>query len=104
MIRITHAAEGVFTLFDGDKPCGGARAAFGEEVTLQSVDAPDDVFAEGLVRAALNVGRERGIACAVCGETALFPLLDRLRFEVTENGRAVDIAAFFARGCGHKAK
>lgn len=102
MIHITHDGKGGFTLLDREEPCGGAVAVFGEELTLLSVDAPDDVLAEGLVRAALNAGRERCIARAVCSEPTLFSLLDKLRFQVTENGRAVDIAAFFARGCGHK--
>jgi hypothetical protein len=75
---------------------------FGDELTLLSVDAPDAVFAEGLVRAVLNAGRERGIKRAVCHEPTLFELLDRLEFSVTEEGRAVDIPAFFARGCRHE--
>lgn len=102
MIRITHAVEGEFVLLDGDKPTGGARAVFGDELTLLSVDAPDAVFAEGLVRAVLNAGRERRLDRAVCREPALFSLLDRLAFSATDEGRAVDIAAFFARGCRHE--
>lgn len=104
MIRISSDADGAFTLFDGDKPCGSARAAFGEELTLLSVDAPDAVLGEGLVRAVLNAGRARGIARAVCDNAALFPLLDKLTFAVTPAGRAVDIAAFFSRGCPSRAR
>ena len=99
MIRITHDGDGSFTLWDGDKSCGGARATFGDTMTLLTVDAPDDVLAEGLVRAALNAGRERGCVWAACKNAALFPLLDRLAFEQTADGRAADIPAFFARGC-----
>lgn len=102
MIRITHAVEGTFVLLDGEQPVGGARAVFGDELTLLSVDAPDAVFAEGLVRAVLNAGRERGLKRAVCHEPTLFELLDRLEFSVAEEGRAVDIPAFFARGCRHE--
>ncbi len=99
MIRITHDGDGGFTLWDGDVPCGGAQAAFGDTMELLAADAPDDALTEGLVRAALNVGRERGCVWAICCNAALFPLLDRLAFERTADGRAVDIPAFFARGC-----
>lgn len=99
MIRITHDGEGGFTLWDGEVSCGGARATFGDTVELLSVEASENVLSEGLVRAVLNVGREHGCVWAVCQNAALFPLLDGLAFEETADGRAVDIPAFFARGC-----
>ncbi len=104
MIRITHDGDGGFTLWDGAVSCGSARATFGDTMELLTADAPDDALAEGLVRAALNAGRERGCVWATCRNAALFLLLDRLAFEQTAEGRAVDIPAFFARGCGGGAR
>lgn len=99
MIRITHDGEGAFTLWDGDVACGHAQAHFGETVELLAVTAPDDLLAEGLVRAVLNAGRERGLLWAFCCEDTLFPLLQRLRFMAKGTQYAVDIPAFFARRC-----
>ena len=104
MIRILPDAEreGEYILWDGDVACGKACAHFDDRVHLLSVEAPDALLAEGMVRAVLNAGRVREIETAVCGNEALFPLLKHLEFVPCEEGMTVSIPDFFFRGCkGH---
>ena len=101
MIRILPAVDkdGEFVLWDGEEACGVARAAFDEKVHILSVEAPDTLLAEGMVRAVLNAGRIREIETAVCAEPTLFPLLKRLEFTPCDEGMTVNIPDFFFRGC-----
>ena len=104
MIKILPVAgkDGEFVLLDGEKACGKAVAQFGECVYLLSVEAPDALLAEGMVRAVLNAGRVREIARAVCANEELYPLLKHLEFTPCDEGMEVDIRDFFFRGCkGH---
>lgn len=101
MIRILPAADnpGVYELLEGDTRIGEARATFDEQVHLLSVQAPDDLLAEGLVRAVLNAGRVREIPVGVCENPQLFSLLARLEFSQTDGRMVVDIPTFFGTGC-----
>lgn len=103
MIRILPdaAEEGRFLLYDGETVCGSAEAVFGDRVQILSAEAPDELLAEGLVRAVLNAGRLREIPTAFCVNEVLFPLLRRLEFTPGQEGLEVDIAEFFFRGCHH---
>ncbi len=104
MIRILPNAErdGEYILWDGDTACGKATVRFDDRVHLLSVEAPDALLAEGMVRAVLNAGRIREIEWAVCANEALFPLLRHLEFLPCEEGMTVSIPDFFFRGCkGH---
>ena len=103
MIRILPDGEDTFVLLDGDTPCGSAKVAWGETLHILSVEAPDDLLREGMIRSVLNSGRVRGIPVAVCTDERLYPLLRHLEFFSAEEGMAVDIAAFFGKGCSsHK--
>lgn len=102
MIRILPDVENEkkLILFDGDQPCGSAEwMQDGDKLRILSVEAPDELLAEGMVRAVLNAGRVREIVTAVCGKEELYPILQKLEFQETENGMEVDIADFFFRGC-----
>ena len=68
MIRILPNAErdGEYVLWDGDVACGKALARFDDRVHILSVEAPDALLAEGMVRAVLNAGRVREIERCVC--------------------------------------
>lgn len=104
MIRILPNAEqeGEYLLWDGDEVCGKARARFDECVHILSVEAPDTLLEEGMVRAVLNAGRVREIERAVCANETLFPLLRHLEFTPCDEGMTVSIPDFFFRGCkGH---
>ncbi len=104
MIRILPNAErdGEYILWDGDEACGKALAQFDDRVHILSVEAPDALLAEGMVRAVLNAGRVREIEQAVCANEALFPLLRHLEFTPCDEGMTVSIPDFFFRGCkGH---
>ncbi len=104
MIRILPNAErdGEYILWDGDVACGKALARFDDRVHILSVEAPDALLAEGMVRAVLNAGRVRELACAVCANEELFPLLRHLEFTPCDEGMTVSIPDFFFRGCqGH---
>lgn len=101
MIKILPAAEGSgeFLLYDGETLCGKGTAEYGDALRILSVEAPDDLLKEGMIRALLNAGRMREIPTAVCGNEALFPLLRRLEFVPCDEGMRVDIAEFFFKGC-----
>ena len=101
MIKILPAAEGSgeFLLYDGDTVCGRGVAEYGEVLRILSVEAPDELLKEGMIRALLNAGRMREISTAVCGNEALYPLLRRLEFTPCQEGMQVDIPAFFFKGC-----
>ena len=104
MIRILPNAEceGEYILWDGDVACGKATARFDDRVHLLTVEAPDALLSEGMVRAVLNAGRVREIEWAVCANESLFPLLRHLEFVPSEEGMTVNIPDFFFRGCkGH---
>ena len=101
MIRILPSAdcEGEYILWDGDEACGKAQARFDDRVHILSVEAPDTLLIEGMVRAVLNAGRIREIEWAVCENEALFPILRHLEFVPCEEGMTVSIPNFFFRGC-----
>ncbi len=101
MIRILPAdnKEGEYILWDGDTACGKATATFDGCVRLLTVEAPDALLMEGMVRAVLNAGRIREIERAVCVNEELFPLLKRLEFTPCDEGMEVSIPDFFFRGC-----
>ena len=101
MIRILPAdnKDGEYILWDGDVACGKATATFDGCVRLLTVEAPDTLLAEGMVRAVLNAGRVREIERAVCANEALYPLLRHLEFTLCDEGMEVSIPDFFFRGC-----
>lgn len=70
-----------------------------DRLELLCLRAPDDEYAEWLVRAALNAGVNRMAITAVCAEPTLFSLLDRLGFATVSNGRGLFIPDFFNRPC-----
>jgi len=72
-----------------------------DTVNILCLRSPDDDLAEWLVRAVLNAAANRLAITAVCGETVLFPLLERLGFTRTANGYEVFIPEFFNRPCHH---
>ncbi len=70
-----------------------------DRLELLCLRAPDDEYAEWLIRAALNAGVNRLAVTASCAEPTLFPLLDRLGFGAVAGGRELFIPDFFNRPC-----
>ena len=70
-----------------------------DTVDLLCLRSPDGELEEWLVRAVLNAAANRNAITAVCRETVLFPLLQRLGFAVSGNGYEVFIPEFFTRPC-----
>ncbi len=70
-----------------------------DRLELLCLRAPDDAFAEWLVRAALNAGVNRMAITAFCADPVWFSLLSGLGFTVCEGGYEVFIPDFFNRPC-----
>ena len=70
-----------------------------DTVEILCLRSPDGELAEWVVRAVLNAAANRLAITAVCRETVLFPLLERLNFTQVENGYEVFIPEFFGRPC-----
>lgn len=69
-------------------------------VTVHTLETDDELLAEGLLRAVLNVARNRELPLAVCEDDCFPALLSRLGFAKTEEGAAVDVISFFHPCCG----
>ncbi len=72
-----------------------------DTVDILCLRSPDDELAEWVVRAVLNAAANRLALTAVCTETVLFPLLERLNFTQIGNRYEVFIPEFFNRPCHH---
>ena len=67
----------------------------GESICLLDVEPGEGALADGMVRAALNAGREEGAVVAVCRMESLYPLLEGMGFVKSDNCRRVLIREFF---------
>ena len=70
-----------------------------DTVVLLRVRCENEDLQEWLVRAALNAGVNRLATDAVCRESELVPLLERLGFAESEDGYTLFIPDFFNRPC-----
>lgn len=70
-----------------------------DRLELLCLRAPDDAYAEWLVRAALNAGVNRMAITATCSDPTLFPLLTGLGFRAVGTAYEVFIPDFFNRPC-----
>lgn len=72
----------------------------GDRMTVHTLETGDELLAEGLLRAALNIARNRELPLAVCEDERFPELLCRLGFAKTDGGAAVDVVMFFHPCCG----
>ena len=70
-----------------------------DTVEILCLRSPDGELEEWLVRAVLNAAANRNAITAVCHDTVLFPLLQRLGFAISGDGYEVFIPEFFTRPC-----
>ena len=70
-----------------------------EKIVIHTLSTDEDILAEGLVRAAINVARNREIPNAICTDTQWPQMLRRLGFKDTEDGWQMDVADFFKPCC-----
>lgn len=92
---------------DGNRQAGYIwYETLGKQLRLLCLEAPDQLLAEGLVRAALHYADCHGVEDAVCGLTDWRPLWEHLGFIVNgERGGEewqVSIREFFSRPCQGK--
>lgn len=71
-----------------------------DRLTVHTLETDDELLAEGLLRAALNIARNRELPIAVCEDTRFPELLRRLGFVESADGACVDTVAFFRPCCG----
>ena len=75
--------------YDSDELSGGCEGEIsGNYVTVTKLSFPEDKpdFCEGLIRAALNYGANRGAYMARCGCKNAVAIMELMRFEKTESG------------------
>ncbi|MBQ7653946.1 MAG: hypothetical protein IJS17_02620 [Clostridia bacterium] len=94
--------------YDSDKLAGGCVGEIkGNYVYVTEIDFPEDKpdFCEGLIRAALNYGANRGAYMARCGCENAVKILELMRFEKTDGGfYEGDIPTLLAGTCSGCAK
>ncbi len=71
-----------------------------ETLVIHTLFTEDELLAEGLVRAALNIARNRQIPTALCTDRRFPAMLKRLEFQEGVDGFRVDVEAFFKPCCG----
>ena len=69
------------------------------KIVVHTLSTDEEILAEGLVRAAINIARNREIPTALCTDTQWPKMLHRLGFTETEGGQQVDVTEFFKPCC-----
>lgn len=83
-----------------NEECGYALFAIQRDcVTVLCLRAPDETWAEWVLRAVLNATANRGAVDARFLDSTWFPLVKRLGFEFCNDEYTVFIADFFNRPC-----
>lgn len=71
-----------------------------ESLVIHTLFTEDELLAEGLVRAAVNIAHNRGYSTATCTERRFSAMLKRLEFREDTDGFHVDVETFFKPCCG----
>ncbi len=89
MVLTVDDTETGYALFTIQRDC----------VTVVCLRAPDEAWAEWVLRAVLNAAANRGAVDAHLCDAAWFPLAKRLGFALCDDGYTVFIPDFFNRPC-----
>ncbi|MDD2418600.1 MAG: hypothetical protein PHP68_06135 [Oscillospiraceae bacterium] len=73
---------------------------YGRQVVIISLEAADEAITDGLIRAALNLSREKGAASAVCGIKTIYPVLKKIGFNRNGSNLSADINKVLSGKCG----
>lgn len=71
-----------------------------EKLVIHTLHTEDELLAEGLIRAAVNIARNRQIPVALCTDGRFPAMLERLGFIKEEYRWLVEVEAFFKPCCG----
>ena len=69
-------------------------------LTIHTLETDEEILAEGLIRAAANIARNRMVFTLLCEDTRYPQLLTALGFLEQPEGLCVDVHVFFKPCCG----
>ncbi len=96
----------VLSMTDGGEWKGYCLYTYTEErLTIHRTETDDELLAEGLVRAAVNIANNRAVPTAVCEDVRFADMLRRLGFADDEGVLSVQVQDFFKPcccSCAHK--
>ena len=96
----------VLSMTDGGEWKGYCLYTYNQDfLTIHRTETDDELLAEGLVRAAVNIANNRTVPEAVCEDMRFADMLHRLGFVATDDGVSVQVQDFFKPcccACAHK--
>lgn len=96
----------VLSMTDGGEWKGYCLYTYNQDaLTIHRTETDDELLAEGLVRAAVNIANNRAVPVAVCEDLRFADMLKRLGFVAAEGSVSVQVQDFFKPcccACAHK--